>query len=107
MAKKKKIARAKKPKPIPVKAPPMREALPHSFLLRDWEKVAPHVAPNTLARAKHLVRSHRDELVSAGALTRIGRELYINAGPFVAWMFSAANKKQVADFQPPMNQTEK
>lgn len=100
---KKKIVKAAKPaKLVPVK-PPVREGLPHSWMLRDWERVASHVAPNTLSAAKHLIRSNRDALVEAGALSRIGRELVVYGPPYSAWMFSEANRKLVADFQPPMN----
>lgn len=95
----KKSKKKAKLKPVPAK-PVVKEGLPHSWYVRDWEKVAPHVAPNTLTAAKHLVRSNRDALVDAGALGRIGRELVIYGPPYSAWLASHEHKRQVRDFQP-------
>jgi hypothetical protein len=59
---------------------------PHSWVLNRWSECAAHVAPNTTPAAKHLVRCYRDELVAAGALARLGRELVIFGGPYAAWL---------------------
>jgi hypothetical protein len=53
---------------------PKASPLPHSWLVSAW----PHdVAPNQQSKAKHLVRTHRDELIACGALCRVGRNLTI------------------------------
>ena len=46
--------------------------LPHSWLVADWPA---GVAPNRQTAARHLVRTHRDELIACGALCRVGRSL--------------------------------
>ncbi len=51
---------------------PKASPLPHSWLVADWPPV---VAPNRTSAAKHMVRTHRDELIECGALVRIGRNL--------------------------------
>jgi hypothetical protein len=53
---------------------PRAESLPHSWRLADWP---PNVAPNRPSAAKHMVRTHRTELIEVGALVRVGRDLII------------------------------
>ena len=53
-------------------AKPKVSPLPHSWLVSDWPL---DVAPNRASAAKHLVRTHRAELIECGALCRIGRNL--------------------------------
>jgi hypothetical protein len=53
---------------------PRASPLPHSWLVSDWPA---DVAPNRTSAAKHLVRTHRDELIECGALCRVGRNLTI------------------------------
>jgi hypothetical protein len=47
---------------------------PHSWDIENWPA---DVYPHTRSRAKYLVRAYRNELILAGALTRVGRELVI------------------------------
>jgi len=71
---------------------------PHSWSIKDWPL---DVYPNSPDKARYLTRSKRDELISAGALVRIGRELVIIGEPYVRWM----KKKAVAvpDYRCPAN----
>jgi hypothetical protein len=59
------------------------EPLPHSWLVSDWP---PHVAPNRPNAGKHLVRTHRAELIECGALCRVGRNLTIIGEGFAVFM---------------------
>lgn len=60
-----------------------RIEVPHSWSVNDWPE---HVYPNTAHRARYLVRAHRDELMRAGALARVGRQLVIIGAPFSRWL---------------------
>jgi hypothetical protein len=62
---------------------PSKTSPPHSWSIKDWP---PDVYPNSSRKARYLARSKRDELISAGALVRIGRELVIIGEPYVRWM---------------------
>jgi hypothetical protein len=53
---------------------PKASPLPHSWLVSDWPS---SVTPNRSSAAKHLVRTHRAELIQCGALCRVGRNLTI------------------------------
>ncbi len=70
--------------------------LPHSFLIKDWDRY-PDIAPGSKARGRKLVAFHRDELVAAGALVRLGRELVIIGGPYSSWLQRRSNR--VAGFE--------
>jgi hypothetical protein len=50
------------------------DSLPHSWPVADWPAT---VYPNRSNAARWLVRSHKDDLMACGALTRINRELVI------------------------------
>lgn len=54
---------------------PSALSAPHSWRLVDWDNTAPHVAPGNARKAKYLFRMHRAELLAAGAVARIGRDL--------------------------------
>ena len=63
--------------------------VPHSWALDEWPStVYPH-RPN---RGKYVVRAHRDELIAAGALTRIGRDLVVLGTGYSAWLSKQSNK---------------
>jgi hypothetical protein len=49
-------------------------SLPHSWRLAEWP---PFIFPNKQNAAKHLLRTHRSELLACGALIRIGRDLVV------------------------------
>lgn len=48
------------------------------------------VWPNEAGRARWVVRSHRDELVAAGALARSGKTLIVLARGYERWLISRA-----------------
>jgi len=58
-------------------------AVPHSWGIESWpESVWPH-GPK---RARYLVRAHRDDLLKAGCLSRVGRELVVHGPKFDRWL---------------------
>jgi hypothetical protein len=74
---------------------------PHSWDLKTWETQAPHVWPGNGQQARALIRHHRAELTSFGALTRIGRKLVIIGVGYQKWL--ASNAARVAEYEVPMN----
>jgi hypothetical protein len=60
--------------------------------------------PHTPSRAKHLIRQHRDELVKAGALVRVGRTLVMMGPPYREWL--AQQGDRVAGYVIPPNRPE-
>jgi hypothetical protein len=54
----------------PIKAAP----LPHSWRIADWPT---EVYPSRPGPGKYVVRANRDELLSLGALCRVGRDLVV------------------------------
>jgi hypothetical protein len=75
---------------IPVAA----EAAPHSWDLEHWPQ---SVYPHTTGRARYMVRSHKDELLAAGALSTVGRELIVLGARYTRWLEARAT--HVADFE--------
>lgn len=59
------------------------EPAPHSWDLEHWPA---HVYPHATGRARYLVRVHRDELLVAGALTRVGREFVVLGARYTRWL---------------------
>lgn len=66
---------------------------PHSWDLENWPA---GVYPGSESRARYLLRAYRGELVAAGALTRIGREIVVLGAPYVRWL--ASRVTEVPDF---------
>lgn len=62
-------------------------AAPHSWDLEHWP---PEVYPGSEPRARYLCRAYRDELLAAGALTRVGRELVVLGARYARWLESRA-----------------
>ena len=60
--------------------------IPHSWRLDGWDQDARDVFPGSLPKAQQLVRYHRDTLVAAGALVRIGLKIVVLGGPYHAWL---------------------
>jgi hypothetical protein len=77
---------------------------PQSWSLKTWKEQAPHVWPGDGTRARMLVRLHRAELTSFGALTRIGRELVFIGVGYQKWL--ASNTSRVPGYEVPMNTQE-
>lgn len=72
-------------------APATAAPLPHSWTVQQWPV---SVFPCNAGKARYLVRVHRDELLKAGALVRIGRELVVFGEPFSRWLQRGASKVQ-------------
>jgi hypothetical protein len=62
---------------------------PHSWDIEHWPS---SVYPHTPSKGRYLVRSNRDSLVEAGALTRVGRDLVIIGAQFSRWLGSQAGR---------------
>jgi hypothetical protein len=56
---------------------------PHSWDLEHWPK---EVYPHSESRARWLLRAHREELLLAGALARVGRELVVFGDRYTRWL---------------------
>ena len=66
---------------------------PQSWDIENWPA---NVWPHTTSRARYTLRIFRAELVAAGALARVGREIIILGSRYVAWLASKAGA--VTDF---------
>lgn len=78
------------------------DSVPHSWAVTAWP---PGIYPHNSDKGRYIVRAHRDELVAAGALTRIGRDLVIFGAGYNAWLHKQADK--VAGFEIAPNKKEK
>jgi hypothetical protein len=58
-------------------------SVPHSWCLNDWPET---VNPGSATRARYIVRAHRDDLLLAGALCRVGRELVVLGQKYSNWL---------------------
>jgi hypothetical protein len=65
------------------------EKIPHSWAVQDWPA---HVYPHRESKGRYIVRAHKDELVAAGALTRIGRDLVVLGAGYSAWLAKQAHR---------------
>lgn len=64
-------------------------AIPHSWRLKDWP---PIVFPSTENGARWLVRAHRKELILAGVLVRVGRDLVVMGARYSQWLEKQAHR---------------
>jgi len=71
---------------------------PHSWPVNDWPA---EIYPNDPVKARYLVRAHRDELVAAGALSRVGRELVAIGSRYMKWL--EGKTENVPGFECPAN----
>ena len=78
------------------------ERVPHSWPVEEWPAC---VYPNRTARARYLIRAHRDDLVTSGALTRVGRDLVVLGAGYTAWLAKQSNR--VNDFEIAPNREER
>lgn len=60
---------------------------PHSWDLEHWP---PTVYPHTTCRARYLLRAQRLDLLRAGALVRVGRELVVIGDRYTRWLQTRA-----------------
>jgi hypothetical protein len=73
------------------------ELIPNSWALDDWPC---GIYPGKTSRARYTIRSHRDELIRAGALVRIGRDLVIMGAAYVSWLHKQSNQVDGYDIAP-------
>ncbi len=103
MSARKKKRGVPKAQSITTKPPPVfpKDYLPAPFgwPVSKWTEIARHVPPCSTEAGKHLCRVRRDELIAAGALVRVGRELTIMGGPYARWLQSEAHRKAVNNYQ--------
>ena len=71
--------------------------LPHSWPMANWDTVAAHVAPCSAKKAKYLYRMHRDELLAAGAVARIGRDIIFFGAQYEKFLKRGAAR--IPDYQ--------
>jgi hypothetical protein len=69
---------------------------PASFGVKSWDD-HPDIYPGSSKKGRRLVRLNRIELVNAGALARVGRELVIFVEPFTKWL--QAQGRHVAGYE--------
>jgi hypothetical protein len=79
-------------------AKPIAQAAPHSWPVSKWPAF---VWPGDSTKGKRFCRTYVDELVAAGALTRMGRDLVVMGEPFTRYMLK--NVAAVKDFDVPAN----
>jgi len=71
--------------------------VPHSWAVDEWPTtVYPH-RPN---RGKYIVRAFRTQLIAAGALTRIGRDLVVLGTGYSSWLSKQSDKVEGFEIAP-------
>jgi hypothetical protein len=65
-----------------------------SWAIKAWPST---VFPGTAGRGRRVVREHRNALVQAGAIVRVGRELVVIGARYQRWLEKQA--ANVADFE--------
>jgi len=60
-----------------------KSSIPHSWTIESWPA---GVYPNTASRARYVLRANRDELIAAGVLARVGRELVVLGERYSKWL---------------------
>jgi len=56
---------------------------PHSWDIEHWPA---HVWPHENSRARYVARALRNELIAAGAMCRVGRELVFIGAAYTRWL---------------------
>ncbi len=69
-------------------------AVPHSWAIRDWPS---EIFPSSSDSARWLIRCRKPDLVAAGALVRIGRQLVVIGSRYARWLERQAS--EVPDFE--------
>lgn len=65
--------------------------VPHSWPINLWPA---DVYPNDASKGRYIIRMHRAELIAAGALSRIGRDIVIFGAGYSKWLAQQAGKVQ-------------
>jgi hypothetical protein len=73
------------------------EKMPHSWTIDGWPS---NVYPCTPSRARYIVRAHRDELIAARALSRVGRDLVVLGEGYGRWLAKRTAKVEGFDIAP-------
>jgi len=73
---------------------------PHSWDLEHWPA---HVWPGTNSKARYTTRMHRDELLKAGAVCRVGRQLVFFGNAYTRWLEMRRAKAAASGFDVPAN----
>ena len=68
--------------------------IPHSWGIESWP---PDVFPHDPARARYLYRKHRDDLLKAGAVARVGRTVVVFGSRYTRWLERQASR--VPDYE--------
>lgn len=76
--------------------------IPHSWSIGTWPT---DVYPHDPERARYLVRANRNDLVAAGVLARVGREIVVLGQRYARWLERQSGA--VPGFQCPANRAEK
>jgi hypothetical protein len=69
----------------------MPASTPHSWGVTSWPEA---IWPHTPERARWLIRAHRNSLLNAGCLSRVGRELVVIGSRYERWLMRQANNVQ-------------
>ncbi len=75
---------------------------PHSWDTEHWPS---HVWPHSGMRARYVVRTFRNELLLAGAMARVGRELVFIGVDYNRWLQTRRSKAAASKFTVPANRT--
>jgi hypothetical protein len=76
----------------------MAQPMPQSWAAKDWPS---EVFPGSARRARKLIKTHRADLMAAGALGRVTRDLIIFGQGYAAWL--AAHTAGVSTYVCPAN----
>jgi hypothetical protein len=60
-----------------------KASIPHSWTLQGWPQ---DVYPNSETRARYVFRMHKAELLAAGAVARVGRDLVFFGTNYHRWL---------------------
>ena len=85
---------------------PRKKTQPIADTLTCWnfENWPEHVFPHNEDAGRHLCREHREGLMRAGALVRIGRQIVVMGIPYLNFLQKHASR--VPDFELPCNKPE-
>jgi hypothetical protein len=72
-----------------VSARPTSPTIPHSWSVAQWPA---GIFPGSAGKARYLIRTHKSDLVAAGAIVRVGRELVTIGSKYVRWLETHASR---------------